>query len=80
LVNPPSLIDDARWFELARQHRWPDGVRRPRCEAANIARDGARPQRQRYRCTACGTRFDDLTGMFLAGPHRPFRSGSCAST
>ena len=53
LVNLPSLIDDARCFELVRQHRWPDGVRCPHCEAANVARDGrddAQPHRQRYRC------------------------------
>src|SRR4051794_7218450 len=53
LVNLPSLIDDARCFELVRQHRWPGGVRCPHCEAANVARDGrddAQPRRQRYRC------------------------------
>ena len=29
--------------------------------------------RQRYRCSACGSRFDDLTGTALAGHHRPLR-------
>ena len=76
LVNLPSLIDDARCFELVRQHRWPEGVRCPHCEAANVARDGrddAQPHRQRYRCVGCGARFDDLTGTVLAGHHRPLR-------
>src|SRR4051794_11893913 len=76
LVNLPSLIDDARCFELVRQHRWPEGVRCPRCDSAEIARDGrdeAQPHRQRYRCAACGSRFDDLTGTVLAGRHRPLR-------
>jgi transposase-like protein len=76
LVSPPSLIDDARCFELVRQHRWPEGVRCPRCEGARIARDGrddAQPHRQRYRCAACHARFDDLTGTVLAGRHRPLR-------
>jgi transposase-like protein len=76
LVNLPSLIDDARCFELVRQHRWPEGVRCPCCGGAAIARDGrddVQPHRQRYRCTACGTRFDDLTGTVLAGRHRPLR-------
>jgi transposase-like protein len=76
LVNLPSLIDDARCFELVRQHRWPEGVRCPHCEAANVARDGrddAQPHRQRYRCVGCGARFDDLTGTVLAGRHRPLR-------
>ena len=76
LVNLPSLIDDARCFELVRQHRWPEGVRCPHCEGARITRDGrddAQPHRQRYRCAACHARFDDLTGTVLAGRHRPLR-------
>ena len=76
LVNLPSLIDDARCFELVRQHRWPEGVRCPHCGSAGVARDGrddAQPHRQRYRCAACGTRFDDLTGTVLAGHHQPLR-------
>src|SRR5918992_820945 len=73
LVNLASLIDDARCYELVRQHRWPDGVRCPRCGGASVARygrDDAQPHRQRYRCAACGARFDDLTGTVLAGHHR----------
>jgi len=76
LVNLPSLIDDARCFELVRQHRWPEGVRCPHCGSAGVARDGrddAQPHRQRYRCAGCGARFDDLTGTVLAGRHRPLR-------
>ena len=76
LVDLPSLIDDARCFELVRQHRWPEGVRCPHCEGARITRDGrddAQPHRQRYRCAACHARFDDLTGTVLAGRHRPLR-------
>ena len=76
LVNLPSLIDDARCYELVRQHRWPEGVRCPHCGSAGVARDGrddVRPHRQRYRCAGCGARFDDLTGTVLAGRHRPLR-------
>src|SRR6185295_6513196 len=76
LVNLPSLIDDAKCYELIRQHRWPDGVRCPRCEDVSVARHGrddTQPQRQRYRCTGCGSRFDDLTGTVLAGHHQPLR-------
>src|SRR3954464_12815442 len=76
LVNLPSLIDDARCFELVRQHRWPDGVRCPHCAGAAIARDGrddVQPHRQRCRCARCGARFDDLSGTVLAGRHRPLR-------
>jgi Transposase zinc-ribbon domain len=40
LVNLSSLIDDAKCYELVRQHRWPDGVRCPHCESAAVARHG----------------------------------------
>jgi transposase-like protein len=76
LVNLAALIDDAKCFALIRQQRWPDGVRCPTCDSAAVARHGrddTQPQRQRYRCTACGSRFDDLTGTVLAGHHRPLR-------
>ena len=76
LVNLSSLIDDAKCYELVRQHRWPDGVRCPQCESAVVARHGrddTQPHRQRYRCTRCSTRFDDLTGTALAGHHQPLR-------
>jgi transposase-like protein len=76
LVNLSSLLDDAKCYALVRQHRWPDGARCPRCGDAKVARDGrddTQPHRQRYRCAACGARFDDLTGTALAGHHRPLR-------
>jgi transposase-like protein len=76
LVNLSSLIDDAKCYELVRQHRWPEGIRCPRGGDAKVARDGrddAQPHRQRYRCPACGARFDDLTGTALAGHHQPLR-------
>src|SRR5918911_726111 len=76
LVNLSSLLDDAKCYALVRQHRWPDGVRCPRCGDAKVARDGrddGQPHRQRYRCAGCGARFDDLTGTVLAGRHRPLR-------
>src|ERR671913_1586016 len=76
LVNLSSLIDDAKCFELVRQHRWPDGVRCPSCgnaSAARHGRDDTQPHRQRYRCSACGARFDDLAGTVLAGHRQPLR-------
>ena len=76
LVNLSSLLDDAKCYALVRQHRWPDGARCPRCGDAKVARDGrddTQPHRQRYRCAACGARFDDLTDTALAGHHRPLR-------
>src|SRR3982751_3747915 len=76
LVNLSSLIDDAKCFELVRQHRWPESVRCPSCGSASVirhGRDDTRPHRQRYRCAGCGARFDDLTGTVLAGHHQPLR-------
>src|SRR3954454_7520697 len=76
LVNLSSLIDDAKCYELVRQHRRPEGARCPGCGGASVARHGrddTQPHRQRYRCAACGARFDDLTGTVLAGHHQPLR-------
>ncbi len=76
LVNLSGLMDDAKCFALVRQHRWPEGVRCPACDSSSVIRDGCddtQPHRQRYRCKACASRFDDLTGTALAGHHQPLR-------
>jgi len=76
LVNLSGLMDDAKCFALVRQHRWPEGARCPGCDSSSVIRDGCddtRPHRQRYRCKACASRFDDLTGTALAGHHQPLR-------
>jgi len=38
-----------------------------------VEHDDTQPHRQRYRCQACVSRFDDLTGTVLAGHHQPLR-------
>ncbi len=76
LTNLSGLMDDAKRFAFVRQHRWPEGVRCPACDSSSVIRDGcddAQPHRQRYRCRACASRFDDLTGTVLAGHHQPLR-------
>ena len=76
LVNLASLLDDAKCFALVRQHRWPEGVRCPGCGSDAVVRNGhddTQPHRQRYRCQACASRFDDLSGTVLAGHHQPLR-------
>ena len=76
LVNLSSLIDDAKCYALVRQQRWPEGVRCPACGGATVirhGRDDTQEQRQRYRCSDCRVRFDDLTGTVLAGRHQPLR-------
>jgi len=73
LLNLSNLLDDAKCFELIRQHRWPEDVRCPHCGSAGVARyghDDTQPHRQRYRCSACAARFDDLSGTVLARHHR----------
>jgi transposase-like protein len=45
-------------------------------ETGGLRRDGCddtQSHRQRYRCKACASRFDDLTGTVLAGHHQPLR-------
>ena len=74
LVNLSGLMDDAKCFALVRQHRWPEDVRCPGCDSSSVIRDGCDdtlPNRQRYRCKACASRFDDLTNTVLAGHHQP---------
>ena len=76
LVNLSGLMDDAKCFAFVRQHRWPEGARCPGCGSSSVIRDGCddtQPCRQRYRCKACASRFDDLTGTVLAGHHQPLR-------
>ena len=77
LINLSALIDDEKCYALVRQQRWPDGVRCPFCCSDAIARDGRddrQHQRQRNRCKACQSRFDDLSGTVLAGHHQPLRA------
>ena len=76
LVNIQALIDDAKCYETVRAMRWPDGVRCPDCDSAEVIKDGrddTEPQRQRYECRGCGRRFDDLTDTIFAGHHQPLR-------
>ncbi len=76
LVNLSGLMDDAKCFAFVRQHRWPEGVCCTGCGSSAVIRDGCddtQQHRQRYRCKACASRFDDLTGTVLAGHHQPLR-------
>jgi transposase-like protein len=76
LINLSLLINDAKCFELVRQHRWPDGIRCPHCGGATVVRNGhdeRQRDRQRYLCKDCHERFDDLSGTVLAGHHQPLK-------
>jgi transposase-like protein len=77
LVNIQCLVDDAKCFDTVRRLRWPAGVRCAQCGSDKVTRDGhndRQHERQRYRCTACQARFDDLTGTIFAGHHQPLRA------
>jgi transposase-like protein len=77
LVDILGITDDAKCYDMVRQLRWPDGVRCPRCDAAQVVkqgRDDTEPHRQRYECRSCGRRFDDLTDTIFAGHHQPLRT------
>ena len=72
LLNISGLRDDVKCFAFVREKRWPEGVRCPECDSKTVIRDGCdntQPCRQRWRCKACGSRFDDLAGTVLAGYH-----------
>ena len=76
LIRLSALLDDAKCFDLIRQHRWPDGVRCPSCDSSHVVRNGwddGHHTRQRWLCKDCKARFDDLTGTVLAGHHQPLR-------
>lgn len=76
MIHLQNLLDDAKCYETVRKLRWPEGVRCPHCMSAPVTkqgRDPAQAARQKYRCTACGRYFDDLTGTIFAGHHQPLR-------
>ena len=76
MLNILNLIDDARCFETVRAMRWPQGVTCPHCHSPQVTKQGhdqSQPERQKYECTACRKRFDDLTETIFAGHHQPFR-------
>ena len=76
MLNILNLIDDARCFETVRAMRWPQGVTCPHCDSPQVTKQGhdeSQPERQKYECTVCRKRFDDLTGTIFAGHHQPLR-------
>jgi transposase-like protein len=77
MLNIQNLIDDVKCFETVRSMRWPEGVTCPHCASSQVIKKGCddtQPARQRYACSACQRRFDDLTGTIFAGHHQPLRT------
>ena len=68
--------DTTQCYQTIRELRWPDGVTCPFCESTQIIKrgfDDTESARQRYECTDCHTRFDDLTDPIFAGHHQPLK-------
>ena len=75
-VNIKHLIDDVQCYQTVRELRWPDGVECPACQSKQVIRrgfDDTEPARQRYKCTDCRTRFDDLADTIFARHHQPLK-------
>jgi transposase-like protein len=75
-VNIKHLVDDVPCYQTARELRWPDGVTCPSCQSKHVITrgfDDTEPARQRYACSDCHTRFDDLTDTIFAGHHQPLK-------
>ena len=76
MLNIQELVDDGRCYAEVRKLRWPEGVRCPKCGAADITKRGKhnrQKQRQRYRCHHCQQGFDDLTDTIFEGHHQPLK-------
>jgi transposase-like protein len=75
-VNSKNLVDDVQCYQTVRELRWPDGVECPACQSTQVIKrgfDDTEPTRQRYECTDCHQRFDDLTDTIFAGHHQPLK-------
>jgi transposase-like protein len=80
-VNIKNLIDEVQCYQTVRELRWPDGITCSSCQSKQVIKRGfddteparQRPARQRYECTDCHTRFDDLTDTIFAGHHQPLK-------
>jgi transposase-like protein len=72
IITITSLLNEARCYEEVRKLRWPNKITCPHCQSENISKKGHHTQqkaRQRYQCTDCNKRFDDLTKTVFAGHH-----------
>src|SRR5215510_11454946 len=77
-VNIKNLIDDGQCYQTVRELRWPDGIKCPSCASTQVIKRGfdeTEFARQRYECTACHIRFDDLTYTIFAGHHQSVNHG-----
>lgn len=67
-VNIKHLIDEVQCYQTVRELRWPESLVCLSCQSTQITTRGfadTELARQRYACTDCHTRFDDLTDTIL---------------
>ena len=83
MVNLSGLLDEAKCFELVRQHRWPDGLRCPDCDSVIVIRMAMMTDRGIGSATCARRAMDGLT----LSPARCWRDiisrsacGFCVST
>jgi transposase-like protein len=77
-VNIKKLIDAVQCYQTVRELRWPDGVACPACQSTQVVKRGCEdtePARQRYECSDCHKRFDELTDPIFAGHPQPLTVG-----
>lgn len=83
MVNLSGLMDDAKCFAFARQHRWLEGARCHGCDSPAVVRDGCNDTLAALekagalaKLNQCGSapgllciRVNDVTGPFTSGPN-----------
>ncbi len=76
-INLLKLMDDRACYELLREIRWADGVQCPKCNHLEVKKAGfhdQHPNRQRYECCNCESRFDDLTDTVFSGSKKSLKT------
>ncbi len=74
IINLQNLISEEACYALIRQSRWPEQVTCPHCQGHEVIKRGKDDKEracQRYGCSTCNVRFDDLTGTLFSGRHQP---------
>ena len=72
-INLLDLIDPKKCFALVRLIRWGETVSCSKCSSEHVVKRGfdeTQPDRQRYQCKHCYSRFDDLTDTIFARHHQ----------
>ena len=72
-----KLLDELRCYEILRGIRWSEGVCCVSCGGVVVVKNGVSGSEgccQHYKCTSCGSKFDDLSGTIFSGSHQGLTS------